>query len=1200
MSITLTPASPVVAGSSVRARATFTWTGAAPNGTVNYSYHPNGSCTGTGTAAGTEVVVTAGTAGQSTAVTFSTAGTFSWKAVFTEGASQTTACATLVVSKTSPTVSLTISPTSIQVGGTATETATISSAATANASGTVVYTTYMDVGCTTAAATPAAVSRTVTNRSVANSGALTFNEAGTRYVRAVYSGDANNNGANSPCGALVVNKRSPTVSLVISPTSMTVGETLTGTATISDAATTNAGGTVVYTTFTDAGCMTAAATPAAVSRTVTNRSVANSGALTFNEAGTRYVRATYSGDANNNGANSPCEALVVNKTSPTVSLTISPTSIQVGGTVTGTATISSAATTNAGGTVVYATFTDAGCMTAAATPAAVSRTVTNRSVANSGALTFNEAGTRYVRATYSGDTNNNGANSSCLAVTIAKKTTTLSLTVSPTTVTTAAPTTGTATLTGGVSAPGGTVTYTVYTNSSCTTAFSPPRSSIKSVTNGVVPQSDGLIIPTVGERYVRAAYSGDANNLASTSGCVEVTVNKASPTLSLSVSPNPVAVGSTATASATLNGASSNATGSVTYRLYTNSGCTTQVSPAQSNMGTVTNGVAAPSAPFTFSAPGTFYVGATYSGGPNNNRTTIVCVPIVAKFFPALSLTVNPATINAGASASGAATLTGASSSAGGTVTYTVYGDASCTIQTSPVRTSTKTVSNAVAPNSDSFTFALAGTYYWKAAYTGDTNNAAANSGCSALVVKASPSLALGVSPNPVIVGATASGSATLSGATGNASGSVTYATYTNSGCTVEISPSQASTKTVTNGTVPASTPATFTRAGTFFWKATYSGDPTNNATASSCAALTVNPASPLLALGVSPNPVIVGATASGSATLSGATGNASGSVAYAIYTNSGCTVEISPSQASTKTVTNGTVPASTPATFTQAGTFYWKATYTGDASNNAASSACVAGTVNQATPTLGMTQNPAAVATGGSFSYSFALSSSSGQPSGTVTLRLYSNSGCGTMLPRQTYTMTLSGGTIPDSPAITYTFPGQTWARAVYTGDAGNATAMTACQQVSVIVGPLTASISDAVLPSVAYANGPQSNGGQLTLAVADQRGMAEGWAVSVSAGAFAYSGPSLAGSAIPASGFVLTGAGSLAVVSGQPIGAGGPMAGGGSGSLDQSRTVMVAQPGFGAGSYDQVLSVSLDIPPQSQVGTYTADLVVDTTAAP
>jgi hypothetical protein len=42
-----------------------------------------------------------------------------------------------------------------------------------------------------------------------------------------------------------------------------------------------------------------------------------------------------------------------------------------------------------------------------------------------------------------------------------------------------------------------------------------------------------------------------------------------------------------------------------------------------------------------------------------------------------------------------------------------------------------------------------------------------------------------------------------------------------------------------------------------------------------------------------------------------------------------------------TKTVTNGVVPDSNSVTFNSAGTFYWQASYSGDANNLSAKSTC-------------------------------------------------------------------------------------------------------------------------------------------------------------------------------------------------------------------------------------------------------------------
>jgi uncharacterized repeat protein (TIGR01451 family) len=98
------------------------------------------------------------------------------------------------------------------------------------------------------------------------------------------------------------------------------------------------------------------------------------------------------------------------------------------------------------------------------------------------------------------------------------------------------------------------------------------------------------------------------------------------------------------------------------------------------------------------------------------------------------------------------ATLHGAASAVKGSVTYTLYSDASCT---QVVGTSTKTINGTtdnngdlVLPSSDPVAVNAAGTYYWTAAYSGDTNlggqNNAATSPCGSEVLTAvAPSLSI-------------------------------------------------------------------------------------------------------------------------------------------------------------------------------------------------------------------------------------------------------------------------------------------------------------------------------------------------------------------------------------------------------------------------------------------------------------------------
>jgi hypothetical protein len=88
--------------------------------------------------------------------------------------------------------------------------------------------------------------------------------------------------------------------------------------------------------------------------------------------------------------------------------------------------------------------------------------------------------------------------------------------------------------------------------------------------------------------------------------------------ITTSLSANPVLVGYTVTDSATISGATSDAGGTVTYTVYSDSTCTTF--SADAGTVTVTNGIVPDSNPVTFNDPGTFYWQAVYSGDPPANE----------------------------------------------------------------------------------------------------------------------------------------------------------------------------------------------------------------------------------------------------------------------------------------------------------------------------------------------------------------------------------------------------------------------------------------------------------------------------------------------------------------------------------------------------------------------------------------------------
>ena len=198
---------------------------------------------------------------------------------------------------------------------------------------------------------------------------------------------------------------------------------------------------------------------------------------------------------------------------------------------------------------------------------------------------------------------------------------------------------------------------------------------------------------------------------------------------------------------------------------------------------------------------------------------------------PSITTTLSDTSAPVGSSVHDSATLAGATSDAGGTVTYTVYTDNACT--TGARDAGTVTVTNGTVPDSNALTFNTAGTYYWQASYSGDTNNNAAESACTSEVVTINPlspnvSTAQSLIPNDTM---------TLSGATPNAGGTITFNLYAPGDSTCSGTPALTQTVTVTGNGTYATTNTTFTASdtGTWRWAASYSGDTNNNGAASAC-----------------------------------------------------------------------------------------------------------------------------------------------------------------------------------------------------------------------------------------------------------------------------------------------------------------------------------------------------------------------------
>ena len=315
-----------------------------------------------------------------------------------------------------------------------------------------------------------------------------------------------------------------------------------------------------------------------------------------------------------------------------------------------------------------------------------------------------------VECTYTNHTNNNPS---------------IATTLSATTVSIGDPVHDSATLTGATANAGGTVTYTAYSDSSCTQ--NPQDAGTKTVTNGVVPDSNAISFSAAGTYFWQAVYSGDANNNGATSPCTsEKLVVKTNPSITTTLSTITANVGDTVHDSATLTGVTSDAGGTVTYTVYSDSSC--NQNPRDAGTKTVTNGVVPDSNGITFNSAGTFYWQAVYSGDATNNGATSDCKSeqlVVSPNNPSISTAQNLIPNDD-------ATISGATSNAGGTITFNLFnpGDATCAGPPALTQTVNVNGNGTYSTTNTTFIAKAEGTWRWQVDYSGDNNNKGTSSAC--------------------------------------------------------------------------------------------------------------------------------------------------------------------------------------------------------------------------------------------------------------------------------------------------------------------------------------------------------------------------------------------------------------------------------------------------------------------------------------
>ena len=274
------------------------------------------------------------------------------------------------------------------------------------------------------------------------------------------------------------------------------------------------------------------------------------------------------------------------------------------------------------------------------------------------------------------------------------------------------------------------------------------------------------------------------------------------------------------------------------------------------------------------------------------------------------------------------------------------------------------TTGNGSYPSSGSIASPAATTYWWYATIASDGTNAAATSPCGdssmphtvVLATKWSPTLSL-TSPDSASVGSAISPTsliATMALSSGQTTGTLTFKWWrqssapTGSACT-STGTTLGTASPTGDGLWSPSAGIASASAGTYWWYASFAGDATDNAVATTCGgtmASTVVKVQPTLSV-TAPGVGVAGVaitTASVTGTLaSGST--PTGTLAFTVFgpqasPPSDCTTGGTP--LGTNVTVAGNAAYHPNATFTPAvGTYWWYASYSGDASNNPATSAC-------------------------------------------------------------------------------------------------------------------------------------------------------------------------------------------------------------------------------------------------------------------
>ncbi len=342
--------------------------------------------------------------------------------------------------------------------------------------------------------------------------------------------------------------------------------------------------------------------------------------------------------------------------------------------------------------------------------------------------------------------------------------------------------------------------------------------------------------------------------------------------------------------------------------------------------------------------------------------------------------------------------------------------------------------------------------------------------------VTVSATVTTSVSSSQIGVGDPVYDTATVAGGTDSPTGQIVFKLFGPSDPTCSAAPAYTSGPVTVTGDGSYQSPSFDPSApGTYSWVAVYSGDQNNSPITTACGdpseTVTVASGGPtgtqittsLTGGGGSGGSITVapGTSVVDSSLLSGSNaGSATGSVTYSVYSDANCSQLVSgPDQESITTA--GSMPDSQAVLLSSPGTYYWQATYSGDAANAGSSSACGSEveTVSQPVSPEPTSLSTSILAGNGAFgpagtplSDQASLAGANvASASGTVTYDLWSDADC-TVPAVASQTVSVSDGVVPASSPVVLP-EGLYYYTVSYSGDALNDPSYSGCRNEGYVV---------------------------------------------------------------------------------------------------------------------------------------------------